>query len=314
LKEREVRRRLITATLVFAIGAGSFAAILSSGASSIPKASHRDPTASSRSSTFNHLSSGAHSMTLKVDNLQRTFIVEVPKKTVAHRALVLVFHGATDTASNTITETNLLPEVAARGGVVVFLQGYEDSWNEGSGQTPASLAQVNDVAFTAAVITRLRTLLPFDSRRVAAIGFSNGAIFVEDLGCHQASAISLIIPVEGELSTVQSASCAPARPLSVYEIHQTGDPIIPYDGGYFESSIGYDTMLSAPKSVARWAHLDGCSKGPVTAKSSSTVSLTKFSKCRGGATVTLRSIDGNEHSWPPDFGQLVVQQLAKLPT
>jgi polyhydroxybutyrate depolymerase len=288
---------------------------MNSSATPISRGTRRNVSAAPRTATFNHLSSGEHSLTLTVGHLQRTFIVEVPaKKPVANRALVLVYHGATDTASNTITETDLLPEAAARGDVVAFLQGYDDTWNEGSGSTAASLAHVNDVAFTAAVIARLRTLLSFDPRRVAAVGISNGAIMVEDLGCHQASVISLIVPVEGQLSTGQSASCAPVRPVSVYEIHQTGDPIIPYNGGYFSTSVGHDTMLSAPNSVARWAHLDGCSSGPVIYGRRTTVSLTKYSKCRGRSFVTLRTIYGDEHAWPPNFGQLVVQELAKLPT
>jgi polyhydroxybutyrate depolymerase len=172
---------------------------------------------------------------------------------------------------------------------------------------------VDDVAFTSAVITRLRQLLSFAPSRVAAVGFSNGAILVEDLGCRLASVISLIVPVEGQMSTVQSASCSPAKPESVYEIHGTADSVIPYSGGYFSTSIGEDTMLSAPNSVARWAHLDGCSTGPVTTTSGSTISLSTYSKCQGGATVTLRTINGGEHGWPPDIGQLVAQELSLLP-
>jgi polyhydroxybutyrate depolymerase len=308
-----VRRRLITATLALALVAGPLAVSLSSAASTVPVTTRHD-SAASRTSTFNHLPAGENYLTLAVGSLQRTLIVEVPTgKPIANRALVLVYHGALDTASNTITETDLLPEVTAQGDVIAFLQGYQNTWNEGSGSTAASLAHVNDVAFTAAVIARLRQLLSFDPRRVAAVGFSNGAIMVEDLGCHQAANISLIVPVEGQLSTVQSASCSPARPESVYEIHQTDDPIIPYNGGYFQTEVGYDTMLSAPKSAARWAHLDGCTRGPITANPSSTISLSEYSKCRGGAFVTLRTIDGNQHEWAPDMGQLVVQALARLP-
>jgi polyhydroxybutyrate depolymerase len=308
-----VRKRLIFASLVLAI-AGTNAVSLTAGATPVQTGTHRFAATASRTSTFNHLSPGEHWITLMVGGLHRLFVVEVPTgKPVAKRALVLVYHGALDTASNTITETDLLPEVMAQGGVVAFLQGYEDTWNEGSGSTAARLAHVNDVAFTAAVIARLRTLVSFDPRRVAAVGFSNGAIMVEDLGCHQSANIDLIVPVEGQLSTAQSASCSLARPESVYEIHQTADPLIPYGGGYFQTSVGFDTMLSAPDSVARWAHLDGCSRGPVTHTPSSIIKLTEYSGCRGGAFVTLRTITGDQHEWAPDIGQLVVQALAKLP-
>jgi polyhydroxybutyrate depolymerase len=264
--------------------------------------------------TINRLSAGSHTLTLEVGNFERTFIVYVPPgKPVVSRALVLVFHGATDTAANMVTETNMLQQVNGHGDVIAFLQGYEDTWNEGSGSTPARLAHVNDVAFTAAVIARLEKLTSFDPSRVAAVGISNGAIMVEDLGCHLAGRISLIIPVEGEMSTVQSASCPVAKPENVYEIHGTTDPGILYTGGYFASGIGYDTVLSAPNSVARWAQLDGCTVGPVTSMPSSTISLSTYSKCRGGAFVTLRTIIGGVHAWPTNIGQLVVQELAQLP-
>jgi polyhydroxybutyrate depolymerase len=309
-----VRRHLMTAALILAMAAGQVGVYVAAGAVPVAKKTRRDDSVAVRTSAFNHLSSGSHTLTLMVGNRQRTYILEVPpKKPVVNRALVLVYHGATDTAANTVQETNILQKAGARGDVVAFLQGYEDTWNEGSGSTPASLAHVNDVAFTADLIKRLRQLVSFDPSRVAAVGFSNGAIMVEDLGCHLASVISLIIPVEGQLSTVQSASCKPARPESVYEVEGTADSTIPYDGGYFSTSIGEDTVLSSPKSVARWARLDGCAAGPATSTPSSTISLSTSSKCKDDVSVTLRTINGGQHEWPPDIGQLVVQGLAHLP-
>jgi polyhydroxybutyrate depolymerase len=278
------------------------------------KGARRRDSALAKKSTINRLSAGSHTLSLKVGTMERTFIVDVPSgKAVANRALVLVYHGAYDTAANEVTETNLLQQVTGAGDLIAFLQGYDDTWNEGSGSTPARTAHVNDVAFTAAVIARLRQLTTFDPSRVAATGISNGAIMVEDLGCHLSGRIALIVPVEGEMSTVQSSTCSVAKSVNVYEIHGTTDPSIPYGGGYFSTSIGYDTVLSAPNSVARWAQLDGCSGGPATSTPSSTISLSTYSHCRDGASVTLQTIVDGQHVWPTNIGQLVVQQLAALP-
>jgi polyhydroxybutyrate depolymerase len=286
---------------------------LAMGATPPKKGARRKDAALAHASAVNRLSPGSHTLTIMVGNRQRTFIVDVPKgKVRASRALVLVYHGATDTAANTVTETNMLPVTTSHGDVIAFLQGYDDTWNEGSGSTPARTAHVNDVAFSAAVIARLQKLTPYDPARVAAVGISNGAIMVEDLGCHLASKIELIIPVEGQLSTVQSASCAPAKPESVYEIHGTTDPDIPYSGGYFSSSIGYDTVLSAPDSAARWAKLDGCASSSTSAPNS-TISLTSYAKCKGGAFVTLETVVDGQHVYPDNIGQLVIQELAILP-
>ena len=287
---------------------------LAVGATLSQRGSRRRDSAQAQASTINRLSSGSHTLTITVGTMERTFIVDVPNgKPVANRALVLVYHGANDTASNTVNETDLLQQVTAQGDLIAFLQGYENTWNEGSGSTAARTAHVNDVAFTADVIARIRKVTPLDPSRVAAVGISNGAIMVEDLGCHLSGRISLIVPVEGQMSTVQSSTCSLAKPENVYEIHGTADPTIPYSGGYFSTSVGYDTLLSAPNSVARWAQLDGCSKGPVTSTPNSVISLATYSQCRGGASVTLETIVGGAHNWPSNVGQLVVQQLARLP-
>jgi polyhydroxybutyrate depolymerase len=300
--------------LVLAVVAVLASVSLAVGVSPSQKGARRRESPRAQETTVNRLSSGSHTLTLTVGNLERTFIVDVPSgKPRANRALVLVYHGANDTALNTVTETDMLQQVTAQGDLIAFLQGYENTWNEGSGSTAARTAHVNDVAFTADVIARLRKLTPFDPSRVAAVGISNGAIMVEDLGCRLSGRISLIVPVEGQMSTVQSATCSLAKPENVYEIHGTTDPDIPYGGGYFSTSVGYDTVLSAPNSVARWAQLDGCTVGPVTTTPSSTISLSTYSHCRGDASVTLRTIIDGVHVWPTDIGQLVVQQLARLP-
>jgi polyhydroxybutyrate depolymerase len=313
-EEDRVHKTPTVVGLVLAVVAVLASVSLAVGAIPSHKGTRRRESALAKKSTLNRLSSGSHTLSLKVGSVERTFIVDVPSgKPRANRALVLVYHGATDTAANTVTETDMLQQVTAKGDLIAFLQGYDDTWNEGSGSTPARTAHINDVAFTAAVIARLRVLTPLDPSRVAAVGISNGAIMVEDLGCHLSGRISLIVPVEGQMSTVQSATCSLAKPENVYEIHGTTDPEIPYAGGYFSSTVGHETVLSAPDSVARWAQLDGCSGGPATSTPSSTISLSEYSNCRDGAFVTLETIIGGQHAWPTDIGELVVQELSLLP-
>jgi polyhydroxybutyrate depolymerase len=261
--------------------------------------------------THSRLNPGDHTVTLTVGNLMRSLILHIPANPpVADRALILVFHGADDTAANTIGETDFEQVANKNGELVAFMQGYDDTWNEGAGHTPAEQAHVNDVAFTSAAITKLEGLVPFDHSRVAVVGFSNGALMVEDLGCHLAGKLALIVPVEGPLPVSVSSTCAPSRPLSVLEIHGTADNAIPYDGGPFVGVGGGTTVLSAPSSAARWAVLDHCSSTPTVTDPSSTISLTTYSKCHGGVSVTLRTINGGGHEWGNNIGQLVTKALA----
>src|SRR5579862_3107464 len=139
--ERRVRRGLRRWA---ALGAG---ALLFTGCGSA--ASHAASHASSAASVTYTLSSGG---------VRRSYIVYAPPaRASARRPLVLVYHGALDTAANTQASTDLDQAAARRGLIVAFMQGYANTWNEGAGHTPAERAGIDDVAFTAAVLGQIES-------------------------------------------------------------------------------------------------------------------------------------------------------------
>ena len=228
-----------------------------------------------------------------------------PNPPVANRPLLLIYHGITDTAQKTEYQTDFASVADQTGEVVAFLQGYDNSWNEqaAGSSTPAARAHVNDVAYTSAVIAKLEQVVSFDHKRIVAVGFSNGALMVEDLGCKVASQLAMIVPVEGELAASTSPTCRPTRPISVYEIHGTADTAISYNGGPIN---GHGTVvLSAPKSIARWAQLDHCNKTPTTTAPSPSIRLTTYRQCRNHVTVVLRTVLGGVHEWGSKVGEVV---------
>lgn len=255
------------------------------------------------------LGAGDHHESLEWGGITRTFIVHVPIGVpVANRPLILVYHGSGNTAAGTIAITDF-EQVANRvGDVVVFMQGYRDTWDELAGDTYAVKAHIDDIGFTRAVLRALIPLTAYNVERVALTGFSNGAEMVETLGCRVAASIRLIVPVEGEILSAVSPGCAPSRPINVYEIHGTADASIPYAGGVFQGDLGPVSVLSAPGSVARWGQLDGCGVSPKTA-SARGITLTQYTSCAAGFGVTLRTIIGGTHEWPSNIGELVATAL-----
>ena len=104
-----------------------------------------------------------------------------------------------------------------------------------------------------------------------------------------------------------AATCAPGRPIRVYEVHGTADTAISYWGG----PIGGHgpVVLSAPKSVARWAQLDHCASTPRTTHPQASILLTSYGRCRDRVTVVLRTIGGGVHQWGSTIGQIVASVL-----
>jgi polyhydroxybutyrate depolymerase len=291
-------------TVLTAIGLAACGSTPSSAATTTSTSTTTD------SSSPHTLSTGDHTITLSSGGRVRSLILHIPPgNAVANRPLILVFHGADDTAANTVKETDFEKIANKDGELVAFLQGYKDTWNEGAGHTPAEQAKINDVAFTQAAIAKIETLVSFDHKRVVATGFSNGALMVEDLGCKLANELVLIVPVEGQLPTSVSKTCAPARPISVYEIHATGDGSIPYNGGSFAGVGGGTVVLSAPKSAARWAKLDVCSSKAEVTYPVRNIKLSTYTGCHAKVTVVLRTIEGGSHQWGSNIGELVTAAL-----
>lgn len=257
------------------------------------------PTAASAGSA-QATPAGSNAVTITAARRRRTFYVYAYGNAQARRPLVLVYHGAQESAKQAEGETDFVAAAKAHGLIVAFLQGYDDTWNEGAGGTPARRAGVDDVAFTSGAITWLARHYRVDSSRVAAAGFSNGALMTQLLGCRVASRLSLIVPLEGQLPASVSSGCRPSTPISVLEFHGTADSSIPYAGGHFDGVGGGTAVLSAPASAARWATLDRCSHTGRTASGSTRT--TNYTGCHRGVVVSLRTIVGGTHWWPNGIG------------
>jgi polyhydroxybutyrate depolymerase len=257
---------------------------------------------------------GLEQATLTSDGLVRSYLLYVPPGDSArHRLpLVLVYHGAGETAMDPVEQTGLLRFAEQHHNMILaFLQGYEDTWNDDAGDPPAEAAGINDIEFTKLVLRTLESSYYVDMGSVVATGISNGAIFTELLGCRLAPNLTLVVPVEGQLSVSFSSTCRPGRPISVYEVHGTADPSIPYMGGQFYGSGGPLTVLSAPASAKRWATLNHCRLNGSNSHSGNSV-LTKYKACRDAVTVTLQTVRGGVHVWQPNFATTLVRAITSL--
>ncbi|GAB3392787.1 PHB depolymerase family esterase [Humibacter soli] len=263
------------------------------------------------SPTAEGLAPGNHPVTIEVQGHERTLTLHVPPAAATHHPLplVLAFHGAYETASDSEKETDLTSTADSRGFLVAYMQGYQDTWNDLNGHTAAQTAGIDDVAYTTAALKAVEQQTSVDSAHVIAAGFSNGALFTDLLGCASAAPFTTLIIAEGQFSSTVSASCHPSKPISVIQINGTADPTIPYGGGSVTLSGSTVDILSARDAIATWAHLDGCSGDPQQTSQGSTVHVETYQTCRNGVTVQLRTVDGGVHSWPSDIGALVASAL-----
>jgi len=240
------------------------------------------------------LEPGRHLISIRVDDHDRKFLFVTPQgfKPGAPLPIVFFFHGAGGSARQAAHTYGWAEKADKENFFAAFPEGLPlqpDSggffhvWRDERGNRPMDLS---DVHFFEVLLGRLQATLPIDSHRIYVTGFSNGAGMTFTLGSHFSDRIAAIAPVSSQSFAKVNAL---ARPLPVYYLTGTADPLIPYHGGAFPP---------VQDSVDFWARLDGCPAQPQVVSDQNGVYVLRYGPGRNGSEVLFTTIDGNGHHWP----------------
>jgi polyhydroxybutyrate depolymerase len=263
---------------------------------------------------------GEFTESVTVNGLTRTFIRRVPP---AYRGttplpVVIDFHPRGGSAMSWKESTNWASVADARGFVVIWPDGVENSWNVGERCCgPAHDQNVDDVAFTRAILAALATDLCIDRRRVYATGCSNGGGMAYKLACSAADVIAAVAPVDFDCTTGPAndpscGGCSPARPISATQFRGTNDTVVPYNGGVSAVNAAI-TFPGAPANFATWAQINACSGTPRALPN--LPSCESYPVCGAGVETTLCTVQNGTHCGSYDSFDVVDiawEQMSKV--
>jgi polyhydroxybutyrate depolymerase len=252
---------------------------------------------------------------IDVAGRRRSYTLAEPPGAGPGAGLVLVFHGSNQTGEKFRAFTgNSFDALAAAGGAVVaYLDGYKGHWNDARAASSfaARTENVDDVAFTEAVISKLQASHQVDSAKVYAAGFSNGGQMVIRL-IHQ---VPGLLAGAAVIAATQPApdnfllADAPPVPLPVVLIHGTRDPIVAYKGGAMSwwtrqvFRVG-GVSLSATQTAAYYAARNEITQAPAAMdlphrEESGKASVTRTDYRQDGMLpVTLYTVHAGGHTIP----------------
>lgn len=248
----------------------------------------------------------------------RRYLLHLPpqfQKTKSY-PVVLNLHGGGHNPEGFESLTAIVPNADQRGLVVVAPEGLEGLWNAGSCCGASAIQAVDDVGFIRSVLDQVSSILSVDSRRVFALGLSNGAMMAHRLGCEMSDRIAAIAPVSGGLQNIDETGkvyfdCLPAKPVSILEINgkadlgyrlQGVDTCAPYEGGFTtldSSETPYRRSIEA--SFNQWKTANGCSSvssRKTIGSGSGRFECTQYSACANGSAASLCTIPNGAHWWP----------------
>ncbi|MDY0165369.1 MAG: PHB depolymerase family esterase [Thermoguttaceae bacterium] len=250
---------------------------------------------------------GEHARVVTADGQARSYLVHIPPCYSPEKPtpLVIAFHGAGINAQVMVMLSGLNKKADEAGFIVAYPNGsglanLVLTWNAGGLPPRIAEGKPDDVAFVAALLDDLATVVNIDEKRIYATGMSNGGMMCYRLAAGLSDRIAAIAPVCGTMTTDQ---WQPARPMPVMHFHGTADRIVPFDGP--NSTVPKVLAFkSVPETIRRCVEANGCEPEPEvvqipdTVGDGTTVSRSTYSPCRDGAEVVLVTIDGGGHTWP----------------
>lgn len=220
----------------------------------------------------------------------RTYMVHVPASYSKLRPVPLVvdIHGYTSNASAQKGASGFLAMSDQKGFIIVWPQGYSDSWNALGCCGSAQSSGLDDVGFIRAVVNDLSNRANIDHTRVYATGISNGGSMSHKLSCQASDMFAAVAPVSFPLN-ISATQCTPARAVSVIHFHGYDDTLVPYNGGGLIRTQAVSASLTARKTAA------GCTGTPATQTFANGDICQTYSTCNNGAHVAMCSLSGDHY-------------------
>jgi len=253
------------------------------------------------------LTPGDHRRTVKVGDVERTFLVHVPTKYdhTKPTPVVLCYHGALNNGLLTLAWTGLNSKADDETFIVVYPNGTGKNgvifvWNSGNFPGDVEEEKRDDVGFTRNLLDDLATVANIDPKRVYATGLSNGGMMCHRLGVELSDRIAAIAPVAGALGLEKPEA---KRPMPVLMLHGTEDTFVGWNGPgpNVPKTVKF---RSVDDTLKFWIQHDACDAKPVVEQlpdksdDGTTVSRTTYAGGKQGSEVVLIKIEGGGHTWP----------------
>lgn len=237
--------------------------------------------------------------TFRSGGMDRTYVMHLPPGDPV--GLVLSLHGGGGSGKGQKGLTDFDAVADANNLLVVYPDGYDKSWADGRGASPADRRHIDDVGFLVGLAEKLRNDYNIAPGHVFVTGMSNGGFMSNRLACDRADVFSAIAPVAGTLGV--GVACHPSRPVSVWEAHGTADPLVRFNGGDVRGRGGMSHSISVKSMVDKWRSADGCRGDPVAevlpnVGDGTVVHRFDSTACAAATEVVFYQIDNGGHTWP----------------
>ncbi len=256
----------------------------------------------------------SQNISIDVNGTDRQFILYVPNIYDASTPapLLFCFHGYGSSASTNYAYTKFRDIADTAGFVLIHPQGSTDAFGTPHFNVGWGTSNVDDVAFTEAMIEYAEGNYNINSSRIYSTGMSNGGFMSYHLACNLSDKIAAVASVTGSMSPSTFNNCNPSHPTPALQIHGTSDGTVPYEGDPLFTK-GIDDVINY------WVTYNNCdptaSVTPIpdiNAGDNTTVDHFVHGGGDNGVSVELFKVYDGDHDWPGAFGNLDIDASAEV--
>ena len=248
----------------------------------------------------------AEERSLVVAGVERHYLVYVPDSVKPNAPLVLVFHGYTGTARQTMAYSGMNEQADKHQFIVAYPQGTEDSKGYPFFNVEYSMHldnEVDDILYTRLLVAELSRVYELNPDAIFATGMSNGGDMSYLLACKASDLFSGIAPVAGTMMNSWAENCDPGGMMPVLAIHGTHDDITRFNGDP-EDKDGWGKYLAQEDIMDYWIFHNGLEKyrslslPDVDPDDDSRVRLKEYWSEDHDIKVLFYIVENGGHDWP----------------
>jgi poly(3-hydroxybutyrate) depolymerase/peptidoglycan/LPS O-acetylase OafA/YrhL len=226
---------------------------------------------------------------IQVGSVTRSYTTLTPAKTTLPAAapIIVALSGLNANQPGEITRDYFLPYVLAGDAEVVYPLAYRESWNAIGCCSWAAKANVDDVDFIKDLVQKID---PGHTRPIYLMGYSNGGRLAYTLACTD----PLLFDGTAVVKSDPQHWCNISVPQKILQVSSTDDTDTPWYTGE-KGNFRESPASQVENAILRYA--DQCSPASTSAKQAD-MTLTTWSDCTGGASVSFAVYTTGVHSYP----------------
>ena len=230
--------------------------------------------------------------------MERCWKLYVPDETDSTQSipLILDLHGLTRTAETQYQMTDMDRIARENNAIIIYPQGYGDSWNFGACCDPAKEEGIDDIGFIRTLVTHNLDIFPIDSNRIYLTGWSNGCAMSQVLANEASDMFTAVACMSMYFIGDKHSSYSP---IPVMEMHGFLDPVALYSHvavtSFFFQQVFWNT--GAIQNLYAWKDMNECSGTlPDRIEESLYHNIQSFTDCKNDTEVSLVTIHAGTHN------------------